>query len=104
MSKHNRDGLVELFGKLEKAILISTPAVEVGVDFDADTLITEECDGNGFLQRFGRVGRSGGIGQVSVLPPKSRGVFLVCVSCHQRCPETSFRGASLILMNLLTLR
>ena len=56
MSKHNRDGLVELFGKLEKAILISTPAVEVGVDFDADTLITEECDGNGFLQRFGRVG------------------------------------------------
>ena len=67
MSKHNRDGLVELFGKLEKAILISTPAVEVGVDFDADTLITEECDGNGFLQRFGRVGRSGGVGQVSVL-------------------------------------
>lgn len=67
MSKHNRDGLVELFGKLEKAILISTPAVEVGVDFDADTLITEECDGNGFLQRFGRVGRSGSIGQVSVL-------------------------------------
>ena len=67
MSKHNRDGLVELFDKLEKAILISTPAVEVGVDFDADTLITEECDGNAFLQRFGRVGRSGGVGQVSVL-------------------------------------
>ena len=67
MSKHSRDGLVELFGKLEKAILISTPAVEVGVDFDADTLITEECDGNGFLQRFGRVGRSGGVGQVRVL-------------------------------------
>ena len=67
MSKHNRDGLVELFGELEKAILISTPAVEVGVDFDADTLITEECDGNGFLQRFGRVGRSGEVGQVSVL-------------------------------------
>ena len=67
MSKHNRDGLVELFGKLEEAILISTPAVEVGVDFDADTLITEECDGNGFLQRFGRVGRSGGVGQVTVL-------------------------------------
>ena len=67
MSKHNRDGLVELFSKLEQAILISTPAVEVGVDFDADTLITEECDGNGFLQRFGRVGRSGEVGQVSVL-------------------------------------
>ena len=64
MSKHNREGLVELFGKLEEAILISTPSVEVGVDFDADTLITEECDGNGFLQRFGRVGRSGEAGQV----------------------------------------
>ena len=67
MSKHNRDGLVELFGELDKAILISTPAVEVGVDFDADALITEECDGNRFLQRFGRVGRSSEIGQVRVL-------------------------------------
>ena len=67
MSKHNRDGLVELFGELDKAILISTPAVEVGVDFDADALITEECDGNGFLQRFGRVGRSGEVGQVRIL-------------------------------------
>ena len=83
MSKHNRDGLVELFGKLEKAILISTPAVEVGVDFDADTLITEECDGNGFLQRFGRVGRSGGVGQVSVLLRNQR-----CIPrLHEQSPE-----------------
>lgn len=83
MSKHNRDGLVELFGKLEKAILISTPAVEVGVDFDADTLITEECDGNGFLQRFGRVGRSGEVGQVSVLLRNQR-----CIPrLHEQSPE-----------------
>ena len=83
MSKHNRDGLVELFGKLEKAILISTPAVEVGVDFDADTLITEECDGNGFLQRFGRVGRSGGVGQASVLLRNQR-----CIPrLHEQSPE-----------------
>ena len=83
MSKHNRDGLVELFGKLEEAILISTPAVEVGVDFDADTLITEECDGNGFLQRFGRVGRSGGVGQVRVLLRNQR-----CIPrLHEQSPE-----------------
>jgi hypothetical protein len=68
MSKRARDGLVELFGALEEqAVLISTPAVEVGVDFDAEVLITEECDGNGFLQRFGRVGRSGDLGEVTVL-------------------------------------
>jgi len=68
MSKNERKGLLDAFGKLSKAILISTPAVEVGVDFAADTLITEQCDGNGFLQRFGRVGRRVGVkGRVIVL-------------------------------------
>ena len=68
MSKSERRGLLEAFGKMSKAILISTPAVEVGVDFAADTLITEQCDGNGFLQRFGRVGRRVGVkGKVKVL-------------------------------------
>ena len=68
MSKNERRGLLEAFGKLSRAVLISTPAVEVGVDFAADTLITEQCDGNGFLQRFGRVGRRIGVkGQVIVL-------------------------------------
>lgn len=67
MSKRAREGLIELFAELEQAVLISTPAVEVGVDFDAEVLITEECDGNGFLQRFGRVGRSGAGAQVYVL-------------------------------------
>lgn len=57
MTKAERDGLIEAFAQLERAILISTSAVEVGVDFAADVLITEECDGNAFLQRFGRVGR-----------------------------------------------
>lgn len=61
MSKNERRGLLEAFGELSKAVLISTPAVEVGVDFAADTLITEQCDGNGFLQRFGRVGRRVGV-------------------------------------------
>jgi len=61
MSKNERRGLLEAFGKLSRAVLISTPAVEVGVDFAADTLITEQCDGNGFLQRFGRIGRRVGV-------------------------------------------
>jgi len=59
MSRRDREGLIEAFDKMEQAVLVSTPAVEVGVDFKADVLVTEECDGNGFLQRFGRVGRTG---------------------------------------------
>ena len=59
MVEHARKGLIDVFSDLERAVLISTSAVEVGVDFDADILITEECEGNSFLQRFGRVGRHG---------------------------------------------
>ena len=61
MSRTERQGLLEAFAALPRAVLISTPAVEVGVDFAADTLITEQCAGNSFLQRFGRVGRRSGI-------------------------------------------
>lgn len=57
MAKGSREGLIDVFSDLERAVLISTSAVEVGVDFHADALITEECEGNSFLQRFGRVGR-----------------------------------------------
>ncbi len=57
MAKQAREGLIKVFSELERAVLISTSAVEVGVDFHADVLITEECEGNSFLQRFGRVGR-----------------------------------------------
>lgn len=68
MSRRDREGLIETFDQMEQAILISTPAVEVGVDFKAEVMVTEECDGNGFLQRFGRVGRIGsGLAQVIVL-------------------------------------
>ncbi|MCL6520494.1 MAG: hypothetical protein K6T99_11760 [Armatimonadetes bacterium] len=59
MAKQAREGLINVFTDLERAVLISTSAVEVGVDFDADVLITEECEGNSFLQRFGCVGRHG---------------------------------------------
>ena len=67
MAKRAREGLIEAFADLERAVLISTSAVEVGVDFAADTLITEECEGNSFLQRCGRVGRHGNDSRVIVL-------------------------------------
>jgi DEAD/DEAH box helicase domain-containing protein len=57
MAKQAREGLINVFADLYRAVLISTSAVEVGVDFHSDALITEECEGNSFLQRFGRVGR-----------------------------------------------
>lgn len=61
MPRYAREGLIQLFGNLRvPAVLISTSAVEVGVDFDADALVTEECSGSAFLQRFGRVGRRPG--------------------------------------------
>jgi hypothetical protein len=62
MPRYAREGLIELFGGLRvPVILVSTSAVEVGVDFDAHALVTEECSGSSFLQRFGRVGRRPGV-------------------------------------------
>jgi Lhr-like helicase len=58
MPRHAREGLIPLFDRLHvPVVLVSTSAVEVGVDFGADGLVTEECSGSSFLQRFGRVGR-----------------------------------------------
>ena len=60
MPRHAREGLIPLFDKLRApVVLVSTSAIEVGVDFRADGLVTEECSGASFLQRFGRVGRHG---------------------------------------------
>lgn len=67
MAKQARTGLIDVFSDLERAVLISTSAVEVGVDFHADVLITEQCEGSSFLQRFGRVGRRGDNGTVVAL-------------------------------------
>ncbi len=59
MARYSREGIIDAFGHIteRQVVLFSTSAVEVGVDFEADTLITEECEGSSFLQRFGRVGR-----------------------------------------------
>ena len=76
MARYAREGLVELFKDRSitaPMVLISTSAVEVGVDFDADAMVTEECVGSSFLQRFGRVGRREGVqGSVHVFisPPR----------------------------------
>lgn len=68
MPRYAREGLVDLFDRVQMSVvLISTSAVEVGVDFDADALVTEECSGSAFLQRFGRVGRKGVDAQVKLL-------------------------------------
>lgn len=61
MPKSDREGQIQLFDALERAVLVSTSAVEVGVDFDADVLITEQGPGPDLLQRFGRIGRREGV-------------------------------------------
>lgn len=83
MSRPERQGLIDAFSQLPRAVLVSTPAVEVGVDFAADVLITEQCDGNSFLQRFGRVGRRPGIqGKVIVLV-KDGEAYVRLFQCHR---------------------
>jgi CRISPR-associated endonuclease/helicase Cas3 len=66
---HERDALTQsrLFRKFlrkipvdQTAYLISTSAGEVGVDMDADAAIFDLCRLDSFIQRAGRVNRSGG--------------------------------------------
>lgn len=64
MARYAREGLIELFASTpgnRPVVLLSTSAVEVGVDFAADVLITEECAGSSLLQRLGRIGRRPGV-------------------------------------------
>ncbi|MBC7084473.1 MAG: DEAD/DEAH box helicase [Firmicutes bacterium] len=79
MAKQARTGLIDVFSDLERAVLISTSAVEVGVDFHADVLITEQCEGNSFLQRFGRVGRRGDSSTVVALVDGDAYATLSCL-------------------------
>ncbi len=69
MTDRSRAGLLDVFKDSDQRatgqpmLLISTSAVEVGVDFDADAMISEisEKQGSNLLQRFGRVGRREGV-------------------------------------------
>lgn len=69
---HERDALTQssLFRKFRRetpvdqtAYLVSTSAGEVGVDMDADAAIFDLCLLDSFIQRAGRVNRSGGNGR-----------------------------------------
>uniref|UniRef100_A0A7C5RDH3 CRISPR-associated helicase Cas3 n=1 Tax=Thermus caliditerrae TaxID=1330700 RepID=A0A7C5RDH3_9DEIN len=52
----------------EPYLLITTPAIEVGVDLDAEVLLTTLCPPENLLQRLGRVNRKGkGCGEVYVV-------------------------------------
>jgi CRISPR-associated endonuclease/helicase Cas3 len=46
--------------KNEEFLLIGTQAVEAGVDFSVDVMVTDRAPINALLQRFGRVARYGG--------------------------------------------
>lgn len=73
---HERDALTQssLFRKFlrkapvdQTAYLVSTSAGEVGVDMDADAAIFDLCMLDSFIQRAGRVNRSGGDGRHALI-------------------------------------
>lgn len=66
LEKRRRDGLIEEFTKTG-GLLLSTSAVEVGVDFDCDRLFTQVRDKGSTVQRVGRAGRAGRNARVTVL-------------------------------------
>jgi len=67
----NEDDIKRLFGKdskdsKEKAMLITTQVIEVGMDISCDLLITELAPIDALIQRAGRCARWGGKGNVIV--------------------------------------
>ena len=89
MSKADREGQIQLFDKLERAILVSTSGVEVGVDFDADLLITEQCPGPDLLQRFGRIGRREDVQGQVILQVHEQQVYMKLQQRLQESPTLS---------------
>ena len=66
--KNKEDQITKKFSENSplNVILISTQIVEVGLDISCDTMHTEICPINSFLQRIGRCARWGGIGNIFV--------------------------------------
>lgn len=69
--------LCELFGRAASgpAILVSTQAIEAGLDLTSDHLFTEECPVNSLVQRAGRCARfegQSGVVHVHPLPDEPR--------------------------------
>lgn len=100
MAKDERDGQIRLFDELERAVLISTSAVEVGVDFDADVLITEQCPGPDLLQRFGRIGRREGVQGRVILQVHERQAYFQLRQRLEESPTLSREDFSLIVTEL----
>ena len=65
-------------------ILVSTQTVEVGVDLDVDSLITEIASADALVQRFGRVDRLGDVGTT----------FSAVVGCTSKLDEAPVYGPS----------
>lgn len=65
--------LQETFGKEPTddrlRIVVATQVVEAGLDISADVLLTELAPANALVQRWGRVARWGGVGEVIVASP-----------------------------------
>ena len=100
MPKSDREGQIQLFDVLERAVLVSTSAVEVGVDFDADVLITEQCPGPDLLQRFGRIGRREGVqGRVILQVHERQAYFKLSQQLHES-PTVSREAFSTMVTKL----
>ena len=65
-------------------ILVSTQTVEVGVDLDVDSLITEVASADALVQRFGRVDRLGRVGET----------LSAIVACPAKLSEAPVYGPS----------
>ncbi len=65
-------------------ILVSTQTVEVGVDLDVDSLVTEVASADALVQRFGRVDRLGRVGET----------LSAIVACSSKLSDAPVYGAS----------
>lgn len=65
-------------------VLVSTQTVEVGVDLDVDSLVTEVASADALVQRFGRVDRLGRVGET----------LSAIVACSSKLSEAPVYGAS----------
>ncbi len=65
-------------------VLVSTQTVEVGVDLDVDSLVTEVASADAIVQRFGRVDRLGQVGET----------LSAIVACPSKLSEAPVYGAS----------
>lgn len=66
--EEERNQSLEQFNQSKNGILVASPMVEQGVDFKANTVISEDPSTLfSIIQRFGRVGRGGTAGQFIIL-------------------------------------